>query len=362
MLMSASRARGSRTCGAVGMALVCLVLSALIGRSATAAGASRTVAYSISDLGTLGGDAAAFGIDNRGDAVGCAAFSGSSCERAVLYRDGQVVDLGTLPGGDVSIARAVNDNGDVVGDSTTPTNPQLPSGRAFLFSHGQMRDLGTLGGSWSEAFGINDAGTVIGGSAIDSSYNEHAFLYRNGTMTDINPVGSTISVASAISNSGVTVGLGYFGVSGVHAVIWRNGDVRVLGTLGGSGSEAFGVNERGDVVGGANLPGDTSAHAFLYRNGHMLDLGSLGGVDGISDARAINNRGQVVGESGTGPGKSELHAFLWNGGEMLDLNDLIPGDSGWRLTWATGINDRGQITGFGYHNGLVRPFLLQPRG
>ena len=93
----------------------------------------------------------------------------------------------------------------------------------------------------------------------------------------------------------------------------------------------------------------------------MLDLGSLGGTQGISEADAINDAGDVVGVSGTGPGMSALHAFLWNGFTMFDLNDLIDASSGWQLEAASGINNRGQITGFGTYNGQERAFLLTPR-
>ena len=67
-----------------------------------------------------------------------------------------------------------------------------------------------------------------------------------------------------------------------------------LGTLGGSTSYAFGINNAGQVTGYATTAGDAAAHAFLYSGGKMIDLGSLGGT---SEGLALNNAGQVVGEA-----------------------------------------------------------------
>ena len=345
----------------VGLAAAVIAALVLVAGAALTPHTARAAVqkYSVTDLGSLGGASVAFGINNRTEVVGCSALSGFSCGHAFLFDGGAMSDLGTLPGGTDSVAYAINNRGQVVGvSSLAGFDIGLPFGHAFLFSSGQMSDLGTLGGSWSQAFAINARGVVVGGAYIAGDTAQHAFLYENGTMRDINPPGSTISVGFGINASDAVVGLAY--APGPHAFLFEHGHAILLDTLGGSGGEAKAINARGDVVGGANLPGDTTEHAFLYRQGELIDLGSLGGSTGLSEALAVNDSGLIAGFSTTAPGPSAIHAFLSNGLTMLNLNDLIPSDSGWDLEAATGINNRGQIAGYGIHLGEQHAFLLTP--
>lgn len=93
----------------------------------------------------------------------------------------------------------------------------------------------------------------------------------------------------------------------------------------------------------------------------MVELGILPGGH-YSSAFGITSDGQkIVGDANV-PGEQFLvyHAFLYSNGQMQDLNALIPLNSGWVLQSASGINDTGQIVGFGTLNGVLTGFLLTP--
>jgi probable HAF family extracellular repeat protein len=109
------------------------------------------------------------------------------------------------------------------------------------------------------------------------------------------------------------------------------------------------------VVGDSSIAGNGASHAFLYSGGSMTDLGALS-QGWLSSALGINNSGEIVGESHLNGGTP--HAFLYANGSMQDLNNLIPAGSGWDLEWASSINDRGQIVGWGTINGETHAFLL----
>jgi probable HAF family extracellular repeat protein len=146
-----------------------------------------------------------------------------------------------------------------------------------------------------------------------------------------------------------------------HAFLYSRGHVQDLGTLGGASSVAFGINDLGQIVGEATTFGSEVYHAFLYSRGHMQDLGTLGGASSV--AFGINNRGQIVGEVHFIyiNGREAEHAILYSEGKLQDLNNLLAPDSGWILSSATGINERGQIAGEGTIKGQTHAFLLTPR-
>ena len=123
-----------------------------------------------------------------------------------------------------------------------------------------------------------------------------------------------------------------------------------LGDLGGGSSQAVAINNRGQVAG--NSYGKAGSwHAFVWQNGKMTDLGTLGGDR--SYAEAINEAGQIVGWSTTAGG--EGHAFLWERGKMTDLG-VLPGGNG---STAVVINQSGDIAGVSGTDGLDHVVLWQ---
>jgi len=123
--------------------------------------------------------------------------------------------------------------------------------------------------------------------------------------------------------------------------------IQDLGTLGGS-STAADINASGHVVGSSRIAADNGdLHAFLYDESATPKMQDLGTLEGgyYSEAKGINDSGQVVGSSYTSE-NGVKHAFLYDESatpKMQDLNDLIPADSGWTIEEATAINSDGKI-------------------
>jgi len=253
-------------------------------------------------------------INERGQAVGFSQSTTSFRRTAVVFVDGVAQPL-TIPQATESEASDIDNAGDVAGTYTTLTGEAM----AYLMRHGQLQDLGTLGQTQrsSSAAGINSRRQVVGTSRID-------------TLT---PIGNIQS----------------------RAFLFEDGTLHALPTPAGYGSGASRINERGQVIGWLER-NDASYdfwRAVLWDKGELKVL-----LDQPSDARGINNRGQVVGGVLNGSG-----GFFYDPGKgVRSLNDLIDTSTGWNIVYAQDINERGQIVGFGCKGELCGPVLMEPAG
>jgi probable HAF family extracellular repeat protein len=282
--------------------------------------------YTVRSLAGLGKERIPNAINSNGDVVGYFYLDNRNFHAFLWTNSGGMQDLGTL-GGDISGANGINDRGDVAGTAQTGTRMG-----AFLWTKsGGMKDLGTLAGG--DAFGeaINQQGDIVGGSG------NAVFWPYGGNIVDLGISGSAL----AVNRADQVVGLWYKGGNG--AFLWTpEQGVQDIGTLGGF-SEAWGINDSGQIVGRSALSSGGSYHAFLWTQGTgMQDLGTLGGDS--SQARGINANSYIVGSASVQPGDAGS-AFVWTPTlGMKDLNTLIAAKPVWRLTTAAAINGAGQIS------------------
>lgn len=349
----------------------------------------------------------------------CMLFSLAAQRSAVAQAKYSITDLGTL-GGNNSIPYWITNTGDVIGVSDTGQFDSFsnPIDHAFRWSKGVMQDLGTLGGNNSTGFGGNEERQLAGIADVTGGATSHGFLWQDGAMTDLGALNGAdgFSYAQLVNNDHQVVGGSTTADGNFHAVLWDHGVITDLGTLGGPNSFGNGINERGQIVGGATVsdvvnpilgfppyygtlwdrdeiinltPGvpaaafninnkgqvvgrilvpDTKeggvAHAFLWQEGVLTDLGVPAGDDN-SEANSLNSHGQIVGDSGVGFIETYRpdRALLWQNGTRFDLNTLIPDDSGYHLIVAFDVNARGEIVVCAVQNstGHVHAALLTPQ-
>ena len=316
---------------------------------ATAALAVPT--YKVVDLGSFGGEInVAYGLNAQGQVVGNSSTADGD-QRAFLWTDGTIRDLGSF-GGYRNTAFAINASGVATGITYSAKGVS----HAFRSTADGLVDLGDLGGGFSSGQAINARGQVTGYSDTANG-TTHAFRTIGDTMQDLGRLG-TSSYAFGIDDAGEVVG-NYDAGDSIRAFRTVGGVMQDLGGLGGDFSSANALNAKGDIVGYSTLAGADApllGHAFGFFGGWFLDLGHLGG--GYSSAMSINGRRQVVGVSTNTEG--EDRAFLYSDGSMMDLNSLL-GDSGWTMLGANAINDSGSIVGYASFNGETRAVLLTPQ-
>lgn len=251
----------------------------------------------------------------------------------------KAIDLGSL-GGEFSMALGINDAGQVVGEAQLP-NYQT---NAFLWQAGVMKDLGTLGGGASIAYDVNAQGQVVGYSATGTGWA--AFLWNNGVMINLGTMGALHSFATAISAAGKVTGSVNRGngTEDNRGFLWQNG---VMTELGENVWDARDLNDAGQVAGAIGVEASRPElapeyRAALWQEGVITNLGTLG-VDIVgsasSVANGINSAGHVVGSSRTLEGTH--HAILWRDGIMIDLGTL---GGSYSAAWA--INSADQVVGW----------------
>jgi probable HAF family extracellular repeat protein len=297
----------------------------------------------LQDLGTLGATASnhytvlseARGINAVGQVAGMSQLEqpvggGNNPRHAFLWEGGTMRDISG--GTSESFAQAINNAGTVVGVASG--GPQYPF---IVTAAGGLQNLYGLGCTFRSdhqrdgaAFGVNDAGQIVGSAPLEGTLPDvlrHAFRCTptapaTGTyvIQDLAPLGTQNSIAYAINQKGQSVGWARGAFDGVtEAILW-------------------------DSAGSAQRLG-------------VVPAGKVMPIDGAeSIAYGINDIGWAVGTYHVNG--AIWQAFLWRNGVMEDLNDQLPSGSGWALTEARAVNNSGSIVGQGTINGAKHAFLL----
>ena len=257
-----------------GMAVFLCIAAALPATMARAGYQYTTIDPPGADGGAFG-----FGINNAGQVVGTsldANFNGTG----FVYSAGNFTFLAVPGAAGGSDANAINNNGDIVGDYND----------ADGFAHGFLRQGGVFSTLNSEPYGLNDGGMVVG-SLFGGTGHSAGYVLFNGVSTPIVVPGA-------------------------------------LDTY------AFGINNRGDVVGASDVPGTSSA--FLLRDDVLTSFRAPGAS--FTEAHGINDAGTIVGFSSDG---NQASGFVLSGGVYTTIR--VPGALD---TAVYGINDSGTLVGY----------------
>lgn len=262
------------------------------------------------DLGrsNLNGSASVDAINADGSVM--VGTDGTGPQRAVRWVNGQIQDLGVLPNGNVSFANDVSADGNVVvGYSQVELAQGFRQPEAFIWRDGQMTGLGFLnntdepGNNQSEATAVSgDGTTVIGRSRWRNDAGfvfSQGFVWRDGVMQNIGVIPTTSTVGqfatvSAISHDGRAIAGQARSVDHLfEAFIWRDGEITLLGTLGGAESYSTDISADGSTVVGVARNESGAQRAFIWRT-VMQDftnmLASFVGIAEETETALINPR------------------------------------------------------------------------
>ena len=305
-------------------------------------------------VGLKGGGSYAMGVNAKGHAVGWwQAMPFSGMKKAFWYDGSTMMNLQPAKSlFTTSEAYALNAFDDVVGAAS----PDVPDKHAVIWPHGEhvMIDLNSLlpaaaKKDWKliEAYAINDAGDIVGRAKHADKL--HAFMLKAKVAVPID-LGALAeykddsSVAYSINACEQVVGYTYTPAAAHHGFIWKDGSgMKDMGTVSPASTPSYAqaINVKGEVVGASK----SFHHSAIFEG-----IGSLLGTDSHCAAYS--------------------HAVWYNGSDLKDLNTLIPASSGWELSLANGISDKGQIAGSGFHLGSAtcsgglysKAVLLTPGG
>ena len=312
--------------------------------------------YEVQELGSSAwGLTIANDINNRGLVVGewdsGQSFGGP--RHAVVWHEGEMIDLTTDPGVVFAAARGVNDTGLVTGFYNA--DGSILSG-GFRWVRGQFEELPTFAPGFQEGFGVTESGLVLG-RAMHEDFKIDATVWDQDLgIVDLGNLGGGSSIAYDGNGWGTIVGTSSLSFTQNNACRWIGDELVDMGTLPGHPiGRAYAINNHGEIVGFSGSAFDEHGFHWSAETG-MVDLGDLGGPFGAS-ATDINDDGVIVGFADTG---SNRLGVVWHDFELFDLNSLLVNGQGWLIKSANGINELGQIVGHATHGGKQVAYVATP--
>lgn len=306
-------------------------------------------------------------VNNGGQVLGYTETADGT-KRAVLWQNGKAADLDTLCGRHVDATEptSVNEEGIVQGwlelDKPVPdeqTGKTVDEHRfAFDPRAKLLIDLDAPGGI-AKLLKSPMAASV---RTMRKEDGQDTYYDRGKRFTFGDRFGS--GTGPAFINAAHTIGGDLYSQAGggsYHTSIWRQGTMTDIAPPEGyDDTNIRGLNDRGQALVLASHRADDGerSEALLWVDGRLTPLPTLGGND--AEPYALNAAGQAVGSASYPAEKVAGSAVFWDRGRIYDLNRLIAPGSGWKLHEAFGMNDRGWIVGEGRYRDAEQAFLLIP--
>lgn len=304
--------------------------------------------YQVTDLGASFFPSA---VNNSG-AV-CGTISGSSGQAAARWTSTSgLATLGSL-GVVGSTSSSINSNGDIAGTYSYSSGGSNASGAFRWTSNSGLQGLSTLGGAHASGKAINDSGIIVGEATEADGLVKAAMWNVSGVATNLGTLaGTNFATATGVNNAGTVVGY-----SGSSAFTWTStGGMKALQSVASAtGMTANAINQSGEIAGTAYVNGSTYGVVWSA-SGTLTNFGKIDNTTSMA-ITGINDTGFVTGNAGF----SNFTPFLWTGsGSIKYLSDLISPTSGWTLMSSSGINDQGQLVGYGMYQGSIHGYMLTP--
>lgn len=237
---------------------------------------------------------------------------------------------------------AVNDAKAIAGDYVDAKNVQhgmiLAGTKLTSVNHANCQTSGGFSAGAIAFYGINSAGAAAGWCTNTTTGKFQGFVYSAGKFTAVNFPKSSGTQAEGINDKGDVVGL-YLDSSGAqHGYVKRGSKYTSIDVPGGTSSEAWGINDSGQIA--VFAIGSTGGYeSFLYNGKTFKKISAPKAGTTGTIARIVNNKGDVAGAYFNSSG-AEV-GFLFHGGKYYDVID----PKGNNVTKPDGLNDTLEIVG-----------------